>query len=201
MKRRRWTPWAAFAAVALGWTAVAPAAGIATFRLMNVDPEGAAPVTSVLARIIPAGSIVPRNPNTDPPSILDPSTGYVSSGFNPADVHLTLGDGTTSTGEAFQALKIDFGPNGLAPGGKLFFQLNKSAAFDGLVSLVLPTSVSNLALERLDPPPLGQVLNGSGPDTAQVPEPMSLLVWAAAMSLGLLRVRAFRRTQLAAQAA
>ncbi len=191
---RRFTPWLALSLFALWPSLSVRAAGVATFRLMNVDSPGAAPVQEVLARIIPAGSIVPRNPSTDPPSILEPSTGYVSSGFNPNDLNLTLGDGTTSTGDPFQVLKLDFGTGGLAPGGKLFFQLNQSPNYDGLVRLVLPNSVTNIALERLDNPPIDLPGGGSN-NPPQVPEPVSLLLWGGATGLALLRARAFRASQ------
>jgi hypothetical protein len=211
---RRPTSWLAplaLSVIALGLSqSTAGAASVASFRLMNVDPPGTPPVREVLARIIPAGSIVPRNPVSDPPSILDPSTGWVSSGFASDDLQLTLGDGTTSSGEYFQALKLDFGPDGLAPGGKLFFQLNRDPSYDGLVRLVLPTSVTNLGLERLDSvsygggPGTGPGTGGPDPGTPpppQVPEPVSLALWGTATALGLLRARRFRKTNALARAA
>lgn len=175
--------------------APARAAGLATFRLMNIDPQGAAPVTEVIAQVLPAGSVVPRDPSTDPSTILDPSTGWVSSGFNPDDLLLTLGEGTTSTGDPFQAIKLDFGPDGFAPGGKLFFQLNKSLAYDGLVRLVLPSTVTNLALERLDDLPSIPDNGGGPPAVPQVPEPAAVLIWVGGAAFGLHRWRRAPRRQ------
>jgi hypothetical protein len=175
---------------------------------MNVDPPGTPPVREVLARIIPAGSIVPRNPVSDPPSILDPATGWVSAGFAADDLQLTLGDGTTASGEYFQALRLDFGPDGLAPGGKLFFQLNRDPSYEGLVRLILPTSVTNLGLERLDDVSYGGGTGTGGgttdpgtPPPPQVPEPVSLALWGTVTALGLLRARRFRKTNALGRAA
>jgi hypothetical protein len=176
----------------------ARAAGMATFRLTNTDPAGSAPVREALARVLPPGSIVPRDVEKDPPTILDPSTGYVSSGFNPDDLQVLAGDGTTATGDPFQAIKLDFGPGGFAPGGRLYFQLNKSPAYDGLITLVLPTSVENLAIDDIEaptPPPPPPSDGG-----AQVPEPASVLIWVGLTVAGIWRARAFRlarRGQLA----
>ena len=171
----------------------ARAAGMATFRLTNTDPAGAAPVTEVLARVLPPGTVVPRDVDKDPPTILDPSTGYVSSGFNPDDLQVSIGDGTTAAGDPFQAIKLDFGPGGFAPGGRLYFQLNRSPSYDGLIRLVVPTSVENLALEPLDVPVAAAPPFSQGGGGSQVPEPASVLVWAALTAAGIWRARAFRR--------
>lgn len=178
------------AAALLLWPLSARAAGVATFRLTNTDSAGSAAVTETLARVLPPGSVVPRDVDKDPPTIIDAATGYVSSGFNPDDLQVSIGEGTTATGDPFQAIKLDFGAGGLAPGGRLYFQLNKSPSYEGLISLVLPTSVENLALEAIDVP-VGVVPPGN-PVAPQVPEPASMLIWAGLAVAGVWRARAFR---------
>jgi hypothetical protein len=177
----------------------ARAAGVATFRLTNTDPAGAAPVNEVLARVLPPGSAVPRDVDKDPPTILDAGTGYLSSGFNPDDLQVSIGEGTTATGEPFQAIKLDFGAGGFAPGGRLYFQLNKSPSYDGLITLVLPTSVENLAMEAIDVPP-GVVPPGNPGGAPQVPEPSSVLIWTGLAAAAVWRARAFRRNRILAGA-
>lgn len=183
-------------AVLLAMPFTAQAASMATFRLTNTDPAGSAPVTEVLARVLPPGSIVPRDEDKDPPTILDPSTGYTSSGFNPDDLQVLTGEGTTSTGDPFQAIKLDFGPGGFAPGGRLYFQLNLSPAYQGLVGLVLPSSVENLAIEAINVP-VGVVTPGQG-EGWQVPEPASVLLWTGLGAVCFLLVRSARRQRAAA---
>jgi hypothetical protein len=196
VSRRCWTTWVApLTAVVLLAPAPARAAGVATFRLTNDDPVGVAPVTEVVARVLPPGSIVPRDVDKDPPTILDPSSGYVSSGFNPDDLQVVLGDGTTATGEPFQALKLDFGPGGFSPGGRLYFQLNMSPAFQDMVRLVLPTSIENLAIESISVSDAAPTPTPAPPP--QVPEPMSVLVWSILTGAGVWRARAFRRLRAA----
>lgn len=195
MTHRRFAPGLLLTAVALLAPGGVGAAGVATFRLTNTDSTGATPVKEVLARVLPPGVVVPRNVDADPPTILDPSTGYTSSGFDADALQVLIGEGTTSNGDPFQALKLDFGPGGFAPGGRLYFQLNRSPSYDGLVSLVLPTSVENLALEAIATPPSsvgGSGGNGGG-GGAQVPEPASVLVWVAVAGAGAWRVRVHRR--------
>ncbi len=182
--------------------ASASAAGVSWYRLTNTDMPGAAPVQEVLARIIPPGSIIPPDPKTSPLTILPDSTGYVSSGFDSKELEVLLGDGQTPEGDPFQVMKLDFGPNGFQPGGRLYFSLNRSPAFDGLTQLVLPSSVQNLAFESLavtDVPTdtgggSGSGGGGGSVPPAQVPEPMSLVLWSAVLALGLVRARAYRRT-------
>lgn len=183
------------AAALLAMPMSARSAGVATFRLTNTDPAGSTPVTEVLARVLPPGSVVPRDVDKDPPTILDASSGYTSSGFNPDDLQVLAGAGTTASGDPFQAIKLDFGAGGFAPGGRLYFQLNKSPSFEGLISLVLPTSVGNLALEAINVP-VG-VVTPAQAGGAQVPEPASVLVWTGLVAASFWHIRAFRRRSAA----
>ena len=168
-------------------TAAAPAhaAGVASFRLKNTDPSGASPVQKVLASIVPPGTVMPPDPSTSPLTILNGS-----SGFNADDLKVSLGDGQTPKGDPFQALALDFGTGGLAPGGQLLFSLNLSPTYAGMLNLVLPTSVKNLTIESYTPPGSGGA--GGGGQT-NVPEPLSILVWSSVGALGLVRARAYRR--------
>ncbi len=178
------------AVVLLAGGQMVSAASVATFRLTNVDEVGATPVSSVLARVLPPGAVIPRDEEVDPPTILDPSTGYLSTGLNPDALQVVLGEGTTSDGELLQVLRLDFGPDGFAPGGKLFFQLNVNPTFEGTMRLVLPETVKNLAMESISvtgPPPIDPA--------PQVPEPRSILVWLALPLLGLWRARVAARNR------
>jgi hypothetical protein len=183
--RRRWARGGGLlaAVVLLAWGELASASAVATFRLTNVDEVGSSPVLSVLARVLPPGAVLPRDEDVDPPTILDPSTGYISSGFNPDDLQVVLGEGTTSGGELLQVVKLDFGPEGFAPGGRLYFQLKVNPTFGDTMRLVLPENVTNVAMEAISVTPPPDV------DPPQVPEPRSILVWMALPLLGLWRAR------------
>lgn len=205
MSLRRNAPYVALAAalaLTLARSTPAQAAGVATFRLANIDPTGTAPVNTVLARIKPPSTVVPRDVENDPPTILPEDSGYISTGFDHDALELGLIDGTTDTGDPFQVLKIDFGENGFGPGGRLFFQLNKAEDFDGDIELILPESVTNLAIEALDflnSAPTPPTDNGVGsppptPPTAQVPEPASVVLWISLIAVaGLVHIGRTRR--------
>lgn len=183
-------PFALFLTTAFLWMLAAhqiQASTMASFRLTDTDQAGASPVMSVLASIVPPGSVAPPDAKTSPLTILAGSTG-----FNPDDLKVSLGDGTTPSGDPFQALALDFGPNGFAPGGRLYFSLNLASGSDGAVTLILPSSVTNLAVSSYVPPP------GVGPvDDGQhnVPEPMSILLWSSLAAIGAIRARLYRRGQ------
>jgi hypothetical protein len=172
----------------------AQASGLVKFRLTDTDSPGAPPVSTVLMSVVPPGSIAPPDPAVSPLTILSGSTG-----FNPSDLKVLLGDGTTPSGGKFQALKLDFGTGGLQPGGRLYFALNLSPAYSGLVSLVLPSSVTNLAIDSL-PANFG---NGgsTGSTGGNTPEPVSVVVWSSLAGLvvaGRAVVRRRARTAVAA---
>lgn len=185
---------------------LAPAAGMASFRLTNVDPAGSAPVREVLALVLPTGSVVARDVENDPPTILPESSGFVSSGFDADALQVTLGEGEVEgpggTAEPFQAIKLDFGPGGLTAGGKLFFQLKWSpqyeAASQDLIRLVLPIDVTNVAIETLSLPvspesPEAGRPGGTTPPPPQVPEPLPVLLWSVLIAAGAARARVARR--------
>ena len=143
---------------------------MAAFRLVNVGPSGADPVREALALVLPTGSVVPRDVDRDPPTILPAGSGYVSDGFDPESLQVSLGDGKLEKAdgsyEPFQAIKLDFGAGGLASGGRLYFQLKWSPTYDpdisGLIRLVLPVDVTNLAIETIELPKDYTPDNGGG---------------------------------------
>lgn len=181
---------AALASFAARPTPVA-ASSIANFRLTDTDLAGAPAVSTVLMSIVPPGSVTPSSPSVSPLTVLPGSTG-----FNPDDLKVLLGDGTTPSGGKFQALKLDFGPNGFQAGGRLYFSLNLSPSFSGVLSLILPSSVSNLSIESL-PDNFG---GGGGGGDVNTPEPVSIVLWSSVAGLGLLRARAYRRSHARAAA-
>lgn len=214
MPRPRLAPLVALTAtlvMAAAWCTPAVAAGVATFRLTNVDPAGSVPVSTVLARIKPPSAVVARDVAADPPTILPESSGYVSSGFDPDSLEVGLIEGSTDSGDPFQILKLDFGAGGFGPGSRLYFQLNKAPNYTGDVELILPDSVTNLAIEamqHIDPPKSDEGKGGGAvtpPDIGpgvQVPEPVSAVLWLLVVAgLGLARVHAYRRSFTRTQSA
>lgn len=165
------------------------ASSMVSFSLKNTDAAGASPVTSVLASIIPPGDVTPPDPSTSPLTILAGSTG-----FNVDDLKVSLGEGTTPAGDPFQALALDFGAGGFQPGGQLYFSLNLAASNDGVVNLILPSSVTNLTIASYSPPPGVTPIDGG---QNNVPEPMSILLWSGLAALGVIRARVYRRARVA----
>jgi hypothetical protein len=189
MRRPTVSTWLALLVLALSpsW---ALAGGIASYRLTDTDVAGAPPVSTVLMSVVPAGSVAPTDPSVSPLTILDGS-----SGFDPNALQVFLGSGTTPAGAAFQALKLDFGSAGLQPGGRLYFSLNLANSYQGSPPLlILPSTVSNIAIESI-PNPGGNGSGGGSGSPPNTPEPLPILLWASVGGLGLLRARAFRRAQ------
>jgi hypothetical protein len=166
--RRCRTPLVALTAV-LGLTGSVRASGMASFQLINTTPPGTAAVTQVVATILPAGSVPDgTNPNSsgNPFSVLSGSAGFNAG-----------------------SLALDPSYTGPPP------------------TLALAPGTTGLSLNSYTPP--GTPTPGSGdggtptgggggtltPPTAQVPEPISLAFWSAAVGLGLIRARAFRRAR------
>jgi hypothetical protein len=174
------------------------ASGLTTYRLTNTGAAGTAPVKEIVASVIPPGTIKPSDPSVSPLTILDGS-----SGFDQADLKVLLGEGQTPDGDPLQALALQFGDEGFAPGGVLNFSLSLDPAFEGDLQLVLPPSTSGLTIDAIQAPPVdpGNDPNGGDPNNpppvdpgTNVPEPLSLLLWSSLAGLGLIRARAFRRS-------
>lgn len=169
--------------------------GTASYALLNTSPAGTAPVTKVVASVIPPGTIVPPDPGTSPLTILDGS-----KGFDQNNLKVELGDGKTPSGDPLQALALDFGPQGFQPGGVLNFSVTLDKAFQGAPTLTLPDTPTFLAIlhTSTQPPQVGQGVPAgapSGPPSNQVPEPITLVLWSSGLAgLGLLRARLFRRS-------
>lgn len=188
--------------VLAGLSLSAQAAGLITYQLVNTSDASAAAVTEVVASIIPPGSVSPTSPDVSPLSILPGS-----SGFDANNLKVLLGDGTSPTGDALQALALEFGTQGFAPGGVLNFSLSLDGNYKGVSpQLILPPGTSGLKLTAYTPPPTdpgGGPTGGSPtPDTGggganQVPEPLSVVLWSAVAGAALLRARVFRRARQA----
>ena len=174
----------------------ASADSLASFRLTNGNPTGTAPVTSILAGILPAGAVEPPAPSLSPLTIL-----AGSSGFNAKDLQVALGDGTDPSGNPIQALQLNFGAAGFSPGGVLNFSLRVSPTFNGTLQLLLPPDSGGLNLLAFAPtttsgsgtttPTTG---SGSGTTTnTSVPEPLSIAVWSSLAGLGWIRARSRKR--------
>ncbi|HEV3121610.1 MAG TPA: hypothetical protein VGY53_06895 [Isosphaeraceae bacterium] len=174
--------------------------GSASYELVNNSAPGTAPVTKIVANVVPPGEVVPPNPSVSPLTILSGSTG-----FDQTNLKVLLGTGQTPTGDPLQALALDFGTQGFAPGGVLNFSLSLDKAFSTAPTLSLPDSSSGLSITQLanttgpssnQPSPTTQ---GSGTTTSfGVPEPGSLAVWsAAAMAIVFAGLRRARRAAVA----
>jgi hypothetical protein len=187
-------------AVLTAWALAGPlsfasAAGLASFRLSNNNPSGTTPATSVIAGIIPAGAVEPPAPSLSPLTIL-----AGSSGFNPNDLQVALGDGADPSGNPIQALQLNFGKEGFAPGGVLNFSLSLSPSFNNTLQLLLPPDSNGLQLLAFAPtttsgssnnPPTG----GSGTTVNNsVPEPLSIAIWTSLAGLGWVRSRGRKRS-------
>jgi hypothetical protein len=180
-----------------------PNEGPATYQLTNTNPDGTTPVTKVVANVIPAGAITPPDPSSSPLTILPNS-----SGFN--DTHLTvlLGEGQTPDGNPLQALALDFGSQGFAPGGVLNFALNIDQAFHGAPVLELPDDATGLTLAQMALPTAideptdngsGSNVDTTGAQESHVPEPMSIMLWCTG-ALTLTQVRRWRQRRIAGSA-
>ncbi|HEV3165785.1 MAG TPA: hypothetical protein VGZ22_17285 [Isosphaeraceae bacterium] len=178
------------------------ATGTSSYELLNTNPAGTAPVTKIVTSVIPPGTVVPPNPSTSPLTILPGS-----SGFDQNNLQVLLGQGQTPSGAPLQALALNFGTQGFAPGGVLNFSLSLDKAFQGSPTLQLPDGTTGLTIKQLanEQSGGGSTGNGNGgsistPSTGhstgnQVPEPLTLALWATGVvGLGLARARAYRRS-------
>jgi hypothetical protein len=199
--RRCRTTWTLVALAAAALANRAEAASIATYQLKNT---GTTTVNQVIAEIEPAGSVyAPANSQQGPLTVLDGS-----SGFNASGLTIGIGTGKLANGDPLQVLNLQFDSAGFAPGAVLDFSLNLGSNYAGpSPTLVLEDPTTGLAPAGLSltpytppvttptpPTPTPPPSSGSTPG-AQVPEPHSLALWSAATGLGLLHVRALRRTR------
>jgi hypothetical protein len=166
--------------------------GTASYELVNSNPPGTAPVTKIVANVIPPGTIQPPDPSTSPLTILPGS-----SGFDENNLQVLLGSGQTPSGSPLQALALNFGSQGFAPGGVLNFSLSLSNAFTGAPTLQLPDSSTGLAITQLTTPPsnnqpaTGGTSSNNTSTGGTVPEPVSLALWSTA-ALAFVAVRVHR---------
>ena len=204
MIRRCRTPLVVLTAV-FGLAGWAQASGMASYQLINTSPTGTAPVTQVVASVLPAGSVPDgTNPNAsaNPLSVLSGS-----SGFNVGNLVDFLGSGTLANNSPIEVIKLQFDSQGLAPGGVLNFGLMLDPNYNGPPpTLVLAPGTTGLSLLPYTPPaPPPTKTDNPGPvvtptpvpvvPIAHVPEPVSLALWSVATGLGLCRARAFRRAR------
>lgn len=150
----------------------------------------------VVALIQPANGVVtPAASSTQGPlTILSGSQGFSASG-----VYDYLASTKDSNNNPVQALGLSFYGQGLAAGGILNFSLNvaNQSTPPQLVSQTPGVSIT------LDPATSKNSTGSSGSSSssgtvttaAEMPEPLSLLVWSALAGAGLLRVSSLRRSR------
>ncbi len=151
----------------------------------------------VVALIQPAGGVVtPASSSTQGPlTILSGSQGFNSSG-----VYDYLASTKDANGNPVQALGLSFYGQGLAAGGILNFSLNvaNQSTPPQLVSQTPGVSIA------LDPAKSNSSSGTSGSNSsssgttitdAELPEPLSVLIWSALAGAGFLRVRALRQSR------
>jgi len=143
----------------------------------------------VVALIEPAGGVVTPSVSSaqGPLTILSGSKGFTSSG-----VYDYLASKTDSSGQPLQALGLSFYGQGLAGGGIVNFSLNV-ANQSSPPQLVSQTAGVTIALNN--PPASASSSSGSSVSAAEIPEPLSLLLWSVLAGAGLLRARALRRSK------
>ena len=140
----------------------------------------------VVALIEPAGGVVtPASSSTQGPLTILAG----SSGFNSSGVFDYLASTKDSTGNPLQALGLSFYGQGLLANGILKFSLNiaKQSSPPQLVSQTTGVTIS------YDPPISTPTPSTPTSGNNSIPEPLSLLVWAALAGAGLFRLRVPRR--------
>ncbi|MFI5455411.1 MAG: hypothetical protein ACHRXM_08155 [Isosphaerales bacterium] len=147
----------------------------------------------VVALIQPAGGVVtpPSSSTQGPLTILSNSSGFNSSG-----VYDFLAS-KTANGQTVQALGLSFYGQGLAAGGIVNFSLNV-ANQSSPPQLLSQTDGVTIALTPAPATSSSSSNSNSGVTDAQVPEPLSLLIWSALAGALLFRARALRRSNLVA---
>lgn len=152
----------------------------ATYRLTSSTslPVPASDIQGpqVVAMILPAGSVVP-------PKQADGSEGSPltilpdSRGFDPNRLVVALKDGTSSTGQPEQMFGLVFFGQGLEPGGLLHFALSIDSALASTPP-TLQSTTPGISIV-LDPTSNTNGTGGDTPPTANVPEPVSVVLWSA----------------------
>lgn len=188
--------------VAATWSSAAwasPLVNTTNYRLVNNNPTGSAPVTGITLLVTPSGTqsdptVMPADPAQSPLTIASDSTGFVGT--------LQVGSGAVSlpSGKDNEVLNLAFSGGGFQPGGILNFSLQTNPALGttpATLAVYYPTA-SSLSLVRLGPDPTkGDATpvspSPSSPNGAvQVPEPMSMTLWAALSALGMVRAGLYR---------
>ena len=149
----------------------------------------------VVALVQPAGGVVtPTSTATQGPLTILAN----SSGFNASGVYDYLASTKDSNGNPLQAIGLSFYGQGLAAGGILNFSLNVANA-SAPPQLVSQTSGVSISLDKSSSSSSSSSSQTmTGVTEAQVPEPLSLLVWSELASAGLLWACSLRRTHRAA---
>lgn len=151
----------------------------------------------VIARVVPPGTVVPPKmadgTEASPLTILKTSTG-----FDQERLIVALKDNLTNLapGEtAEQLFGLSFFGTGFQQGGQLDFSLNiDNAVSTPPVLESLTPGVTITAMQTVEPPKETPVaVTNAAPGTAQIPEPMSVLLWSALTGAGALRARRYRR--------
>ncbi len=171
---------------------------MSNYQLTDNDPSGSAPVTAVTLLVTPSGTqanptVMPADPSQSPLTIASSSTGFTGK--------LQVGSGAASlpNGTENEVLNLVFSNGGFQPGGVLNFSLETNPGIGNAaptLSVYYPTtsSLSLLNLDKLstkgDANPASSGGGSSG--TLQVPEPLSIAIWAAIGSLGLARAGLYR---------
>ena len=153
MMRRCLTPSTMLAAILMLAAPPSPAGAesITTYRLSNHTPAGTAPVTEVVAYVVPPGAINDKTVQS-PLTVLEGS-----SGFDPEALLVAVGNGQVPEGEAnagdpVQGLALNFGQKGFAPGGVFNFSLNLNPDVSDAPNLVLlPDTPTGLAIQTVPP--------------------------------------------------
>jgi hypothetical protein len=139
---------------------------------------------------VPPNSILPINATTSPLSIVSGSFG-----FDQSNLQVLLSPSSQPT----QVLALLFGNGGLAPGGTLDFKVSLDPSYSSLTAptLTLQSPFADLSTTAPDLLSYTPSVAGGAPATT-TPEPIPLALWSALAGAGLLRARAFRRSQRAA---
>jgi hypothetical protein len=158
----------------------------ATYRLTAstgiAAPDANIAGPQVVATILPSGSVVP-------PKAADGTEGSPltilsdSHGFDPNHLVVALKDGTSSTGQPQQMFGLVFYGQGLQPGGVLHFALSIDKALANnppqLQSLTPGISIVADPLPTTSQQSGGGATTTPGPTDNQIPEPLSVVLWAA----------------------